>query len=103
MIDRLTMRLLLSCLLSVVLAQASAVCPENIHGICRTDFRYRSPHDWIQYSNATSGDGVKWRVVLDQYDYQNIFGSGSIPPGVWESVDEDGDNIQVSTMITLVT
>ena len=99
------MRLLLCCLLSVVLDQASAVlCPEEDihHGICRTDFRYRVTHDWIPYANATSEDGVKWKVLVDQYDYQNIFGKFSIPQGVWESVSNDGDTIQVSTVIILV-
>ena len=65
---------------------------------CRTDFRYYDGlHDWVPYVNDTSvgvrGD-VKWQVLLDQYDYQNILGNG-IPPGVWTARDVDGDGNQV--------
>ena len=81
-----------------MLAQTSAAsCPESFHRICRTDFRYRVTHDWIPYANATSGDGIKWRVIVDQYDYQNLIGDFNIPPGVWKAVDNDGDHLGVST------
>ena len=74
--------------------------PGDSQDICRTDFRHRTPHDWIPYANDTSvgvrGD-VKWQVLLDQYDYQNILGSG-IPPGVWTARDVDGDGVQVHSL-----
>ena len=102
----LTMQLLLFCVLVIVLTQTSAAsyptCPDdcndegNYHGICRTDYQYRSAHDWIPYANSTSGDGIKWRVIIDQYDYQNIFGQFNIPPGVWIAVDHDRDGLGVS-------
>lgn len=95
------MQLLLCCLFGLVLTQVSAVqpdnCPDSHHGICRTDFRYRTTHDWIPYANGTSGDGIRWRVLIDQYDYQNLLGQFNIPPGVWKDVDVDGDRRGVSS------
>ena len=71
------------------------VAPEDVDTICRTFFLYRGAHDWIPYVNDTS-DGVrgevKWQVLLDQNDYENIIGTPSSP---WEVRDFDGDNIQV--------
>ena len=95
------MRQFLCCLFGLVLTQLSAVhssCPEDYHGICRSDFRYRVTHDWIPYANATGADGIKWRVIIDQYDYQNLLGESSIPPGVWKAVDQDKDGVGVSTI-----
>ena len=81
------------CFASLVLGQA----PGDFHSICRTNFRYRGQHDWIPYVNDTS-DGVrgevKWQVILDQYDYQNILGSG-FSRGVWTGGDFDRDGVQV--------
>ena len=73
--------------------------PEDSQQLCRTDFRYYDGlHDWIPYANDTSvgvrGD-VKWQVLLDQYDYQNILGTSGIPAGVWTARDVDGDGNQV--------
>ena len=71
----------------------SAVAPHDRHYICRTDFRYRAAHDWIPYANNTSSG--TWKVVIDQYDYQNLLGTG-IPPGVWTRRDIDRDGRQWS-------
>lgn len=96
------MRLILSCccILGLVLTQVSAVPPENcpgdFHSICHTDFRYKVPHDWIPYASDSSEDGIRWRMVIDQFDYQNIIGEFSIPEGVWKAVDHDGDGLGVS-------
>ena len=94
------MHLLLCCLLGIVLAQVSAVPPDNCPGdfdaICRTDFRYRVTHDWIPYANDSSGNGIRWRMLYDQYDYQNIFGEFNIPPGKWKVHDADGNGNGVS-------
>ena len=83
-------------LLDVVLVLGQA--PGDSQDICRTDFRYRVLHDWIPYVNDTAvgvrGD-VKWQVLVDQYDYQNILGQASIPAGVWMQRDVDGDGVQV--------
>ena len=50
---------------------------------CRTDFAYRTAHDWIPYANDTSSG--TWKVLIDQYDYQSILGFG----GVWKAIDAD--------------
>ena len=82
------------CSLLVILAiKSSAIAPDDHHEICRTDFRYRVAHDWIPYANDTSSG--TWKVLIDQYDYQNLLGTG-IPPGVWTGRDIDGDGRQVS-------
>ena len=95
------MTLILCCLFGLLLVKTSAAsCPEDYHGICRTDFRYRVTHDWIPYANATSDDGINWRVIIDQYDYQNILGEFSIPPGVWKTFDQDKDGTEVSTILS---
>ena len=73
----------------------SAVAPDDRHDICRTDFRYRLAHDWIPYANDTSSG--TWKVLIDQYDYQNLLGTG-IPPGVWTGQNIDGDGRQVSQL-----
>ena len=70
----------------------SAIAPDDRHSICRTNFRYRAAHDWIPYANYTSSG--TWKVLLDQYDYQNLLGAGT-PAGVWTGRDIDGDR-QVS-------
>ena len=70
-----------------------AIAPDDRHDICRTNFRYRVAHDWIPYANDTSSG--TWKVLLDQYDYQNILGTG-IPSGVWTERDIDGDGKQVN-------
>ena len=44
-------------------------------------------------SDGVRGE-VKWQVILDQYDYQNILGT-DFPPGVWTERDFDGDGVQV--------
>ena len=81
-------------LMQLVFGQA----PGDFHKICRTDFRYRMPHDWIPYVNDTTvgvrGD-VKWQILVDQNDYQHILrrGVGSSP--VWKRRDIDGDGLQV--------
>ena len=71
----------------------SAIAPDDRHHICRTNFRYRTAHDWIPYANATSSG--TWKVLIDQHDYQNVLGAGS-PPGAWTGRDSDGDGRQVS-------
>ena len=50
---------------------------------CRTDFAYRTAHDWIPYANDTSSG--TWKVLIDQYDYQSVLGFG----GVWKAIDAD--------------
>ena len=100
------MRLIFCCLFGLLLTLASAVPPENCppdhDPTCRTDHRYRVGHDWIPYANASSGDGIRWRVLVDQHDYQNIFGDLFFPPGKWKAVDVDGDGITVRTVAKLV-
>ena len=100
------MQLILCCLFGLLLTQVSAVppenCPDDHQLICRTDFRYRVSHDWIPYANASSGDGIRWRVLVDQHDYQNILGQFNIPPGVWKAVDADGDGLNVSTVTRII-
>ena len=97
-----TMRLILCYIFGLVLTSVSAVppenCPEEYDPICRTDYRYRVNHDWIPYANTSSGDGIKWRVLVDQHDYQNIFGPYFFPAGKWKELDADGDGINVSTV-----
>ena len=85
-------------ILSMCLIQINGQAPGDAQSICRTDFRYRTQHDWIPYINDTSvgvRGQVKWQVLLDQYDYQYILGASAIPPGVWTSRDFDGDGRQV--------
>ena len=85
---------LLSMCFTLIVGQA----PRDFQEICRTDFRYRTVHDWIPYVNDTSvgvrGD-VKWQVLIDQYDYQNLLGASQIPASVWLNRDIDGDGLQV--------
>ena len=101
---QITMNLLILLLVHVDVLLVWGQAPGDFQGICRTDFRYRIVHDWIPYVNDTAdgirGD-VKWQVLIDQYDYQNILGEISIPPGVWTEKDLDGDNRKVWIMITL--
>ena len=101
-----TMQLLLCCLFGLVLTQVSAVtfpeCENVYHETCRTNFRYRSHHDWIPYANGSSENGIKWRVLVDQYDYQNVVGF-TFPPSVWKNIDEDGDSRGVSIIIYLLS
>ena len=81
-------------ILSMCLIHINGQAPGDAQSFCRTDFRYRTPHDWIPYVNDTSvgvRGQVKWQVLLDQYDYQQILGESAIPPGVWISRDFDGD------------
>ena len=76
--------------------------PGDLQEICRTNFRYRVAHDWIPYVNDTSvgvRSEVKWQVLLDQYDYQNLLGSGQIPSSVWLNRDVDGDGLQVCVLM----
>ena len=49
----------------------------------------------MPYANASSENGIKWRVILDQYDYQTLVGEFTFPPGVWKNVDVDGDGRSV--------
>ena len=76
---------------------AAIIAPDYRHILCRSDFRYRVAHDWIPYANDTSLNGT-WKVLIDQYDYQNLLGTG-IPPGVWTGRDFDGDGRQVSFFV----
>ena len=75
------------------------VAPMDASTTCRTNFMFHEAHDWIPYVNDTS-DGVrgqvKWQVLLDQYDYENLIGPGLNPASPWEARDVDGDGIQVS-------
>ena len=101
------MRLILCYLFGLALTLISAVppenCPEDYDSICRTDYRYRVGHDWIPYANASSGDGIRWRVLVDQHDYQNVFGPQQFfAPGKWKEVDVDGDGLNVSTINAVV-
>ena len=74
-----------------------AVAPYDAHPTCRTHFRYRVHHDWILYANDTSSG--TWRMLVDQYDYQNVLGETTLPPGVWAARDVDGDGRQVTVLI----
>ena len=104
------MQLLLFCLFGVVLAQVSALAPLKCEEVntysdtCRTHFRYRAHHDWMPYANASSGNGIKWRVILDQYDYQTLLGSSFFQtiPSTWKGVDVDGDGRSVRIFICTV-
>ena len=58
-----------------------------IDSICHTNFSVA--HDWIPYANDTSSG--TWKVLIDQYDYQNILGFG----GVWSALDADNDGTSV--------
>ena len=85
--------------LTLVMGQIP-VAPMDVLPTCRTNFNFRGAHDWIPFVNDTS-DGVrgqvKWQVLLDQYDYENLLGPGLIPASPWEARDVDGDTIQVHT------
>ena len=70
-----------------------AVAPYDGHSTCRTHFLYRVHHDWIPYANDTSSG--TWRMLVDQYDYQNVLGELTFPAGVWTARDVDGDGRQV--------
>ena len=72
---------------------SQAIAPYDRHSTCRTHFRYRGHHDWMPFANDTS-DGT-WRMLLDQYDYQNVLGEYTLPRGVWTARDVDGDGRQV--------
>ena len=77
------------------------VAPMDASSTCRTNFMFRGAHDWIPYVNDTS-DGVrgqvKWQVLLDQYDYENLIGPG-FPASPWEARDVDGDGVQVACVV----
>ena len=77
----------------------SAIAPYDRHNICRTNFRYRVAHDWIPYANDTSTSSGTWKVLLDQYDYQNLVDAGT-PAGVWSAgqFSPDSDRRQVTTI-----
>ena len=78
----------------LVLGQA----PGDFQELCRTDFRYRPNHDWIPYVNDTTvgvrGD-VKWKILVDQHDYQKILNTGVGTAPVWTRRDVDGDGRRV--------
>ena len=109
-IIQINMKVMICFLLSILcfaLAKGQTpVAPGDAQISCRTDFRYRRAHDWIPYVNDTSvgvrGE-VKWQVLLDQYDYQNIIGPNQIPPSPWEIRDIDGDGVQVSSHLITST
>ena len=64
--------------------QTDGVAPDDSDNtICRTNFLYRKAHDWIPYANDTSSG--TWKVLIDQYDYQNLIGHA----GVWSTLDAD--------------
>ena len=88
-------------ILGINFAFISGQAPKDAQQLCRTDFRYRRAHDWIPYVNDTSvgvsGD-VKWQILLDQYDYENLVGDGLTPPSPWTTKDFDGDTYQVCTI-----
>ena len=63
--------------------QTDGVAPDDYSGICRTSYLYRGAHDWIPYANNTSNG--TWKVLIDQYDYQNLIGH----LGVWSTLDAD--------------
>ena len=69
---------LLSMCFTIIVEQALG----DFQEICRTDFRYRIVHNWILYVNDTSvgvRSEVKWQILIDQYNYQNLLGAGQIP------------------------
>ena len=72
-----------------------AVAPNDYDSNCRTNFLYRVAHDWIPYANDTSSG--TWKVLIDQYDYQNILGLG----GVWSALDADNDGTSVCVINSL--
>ena len=81
---------------SAVVLKASpsqGIAPYDRHSTCRSNFRYRGHHDWMPFANDTS-EGT-WRMLLDQYDYQNVLGEFAFPAGVWTARDIDGDGRQV--------
>ena len=84
----------------LVLGQA----PGDFQDLCRTDYRYRTLHDWIPYVNDTTvgvrGD-VKWQILVDQNDYQHILGTGVGSSPVWMRRDVDRDGRQVHCMYKL--
>ena len=71
---------------------AECIAPNDFDPICRTDFRYRVAHDWIPYANDTSSG--TWKVLIDQYDYENLLNPGP-PPKVWSVKDVDGTGTTV--------
>ena len=89
---------LLSIIYFAVVMGQGPVAPGDFQPICRIDFRYREAHDWIPYVNPTSvgmrGE-VRWQVLVDQYDYQNLIEPDQTPPSPWETRDIDGDGLQV--------
>ena len=76
---------LLGCLVIFLstFAVMGAVAPDDYNTSCRTNFLYRTAHDWIPYANNTSSG--TWKVLIDQYDYENIIGHN----GVWNTLDDD--------------
>ena len=79
----------------VIRPLCSALAPDDYNAICRTNFRYRVAHDWIPYANDSS-IATAWKVLIDQYDYQNLVGAGT-PAGVWSAMQfsPDSDGRQV--------
>ena len=63
--------------------QTDGIAPNDRHTECRTDFLYRTAHDWIPYANATSSG--TWKVLIDQYDYRSVLDT----VGVWEAINAD--------------
>ena len=65
-------------------AVMDAIAPDDADiSTCRTNHLYRMDHDWIPYANDTSSG--TWKVLIDQYDYQNLIGH----LGVWSTLDAD--------------
>ena len=95
------MKLFLGCLVIFIatFVAIDAIASGDYSPICRTDFRYRLAHDWIPYANDTSSG--TWKVLIDQYDYQNLEGPG-IPPGVWSALDVDNDGLCVGILTSKI-
>ena len=77
----------------------SAQAPGDVDTSCRTNRFNRAHYNWIPYVQDTSvgvRGQVKWQVLIDQYDYQNLLGEFVIPSGVWSAKDVDGTGRQVT-------
>ena len=69
--------------------QTDCTAPSDRNPTCRTDFRYIVLHNWIPYAEDTSS-GTAWKVLIDQYDYESLVGSG-MSSADWSTLDVDSD------------
>lgn len=72
--------------LVLLILQALGQAPGDFNPICRT-------------SASTNQDHIfpnNWTLLLDSYDYQNLYNNITNPPPVWVAMSFDGDNANVS-------